>query len=345
MTITSAGTERLPVELGFLTPTDHLTRADAVRRGITDAQLHRWVKAGHLRRPHQGVYTLPAGGAQETADEAVPDRRPDATPWHLAREEHLRRAVMLLEMLPGSYLTGLSAALAHDLPVLFSPTGVEMSRLPYVSCSRPGVMMRRPWGAPPLVTEMAPSPTQGQQTSRLAQRVRVQPMAEVALDVAAHHGIPEGLVVADAACRRGVNAGALMTAARSFASRPGAQRARLVAERADPRSESPAESRARWIFETLGIAVVPQYDIYDDDGRFVARPDFVVAGTNVIVEIDGLLKYTDRDALRREKQREIALQRLGWFVVRLLYRDLDHPERVRALVREAVALATRGRQR
>ncbi|PZP01298.1 MAG: hypothetical protein DI618_06120, partial [Dermacoccus nishinomiyaensis] len=58
-------------------------------------------------------------------------------------------------------------------------------------------------------------------------------------------------------------------------------------------------------------------------------------------EVDGLLKYTDREALRREKLREVALQRLGYHVVRVLYRDLDHHERVRSLVREAVALAAR----
>lgn len=118
----------------------------------------------------------------------------------------------------------------------------------------------------------------------------------------------------------------------------------MVAERADPRSESAAESRARWVFELLGIPVIPQFEVYDDDGRFLARTDFLVEGTGVILEIDGLLKYTDRDALRREKQREVALQRLGYVVVRLLYRDLDHPERVRRLVREAIAVDARNRR-
>jgi len=95
------------------------------------------------------------------------------------------------------------------------------------------------------------------------------------------------------------------------------------------------------VLATLGYTVIPQFEVYDAHGRFVARADFLVAGTNVIVEVDGLLKYTDREALRREKLREVALQRLGYHVVRVLYRDLDHHERVRSLVREAVALAAR----
>ena len=80
---------------------------------------------------------------------------------------------------------------------------------------------------------------------------------------------------------------------------------------------------------TLGYTVIPQFEVYDEHGRFVARADFLAAGTNVIVEVDGLLKYTDREALRREKLREVALQRLGYH------------ERVRSPVREAVALAAR----
>jgi very-short-patch-repair endonuclease len=61
----------------------------------------------------------------------------------------------------------------------------------------------------------------------------------------------------------------------------------------------------------------------------------------VLVEFDGATKYAagDRRALFAEKQREDALRRAGWVVVRLVWADLDHPERVRNRVLQALALA------
>lgn len=279
-----------------------------------------------MTRLGQGLYTASpapgmAGGVARTGDAA--------DPWQAAREDHLRRAVALLETIPGSYLTGVTAALAHQLPVLTMPAGVEMSRRAYGASTRPGLAMRRPWGAGPTDVTVA----------GLARPV--QCLAEVAIDIAAHHDIPDGLVVADAARRRGLDTDALITAADAFGTRAGAHRARTVARFADPRAESAAESRARWVLAALGWTVIPQFEVYDEHGRFVARADFLVAGTNVIVEVDGLLKYTDREALRREKLREVALQRLGYHVVRVLYRDLDHPARVKGLVDVALTLAAR----
>ena len=316
----------IPDVLLALSRLGHFTRAQALGAGVTDSQLRRWGQAGVLTRLGQGLYAVQpapgmAGGVTRTDG-------PD-DPWQAAREDHLRRAVALLEAIPGSYLTGVTAALAHQLPVLTMPTTVEMSRRPYGPSTRPGLAMRRPWGAGPADVPLAgiARPVQG--------------LAQVGIDIAAHHGIPDGLVVADAARRLGLDADALVAAADAFGTRAGAHQARTVARFADPRAESAAESRARWVLATLGYTVIPQFEVYDEHGRFVARADFVVAGTNVIVEVDGLLKYTDREALRREKLREVALQRLGYHVVRVLYRDLDHHERVRSLVREAVALAAR----
>lgn len=316
----------IPDVLLALSRLGHFTRAQALGAGVTDSQLRRWGQAGVLTRLGQGLYAVQpapgmAGGVTRTDG-------PD-DPWQAAREDHLRRAVALLEAIPGSYLTGVTAALAHQLPVLTMPTTVEMSRRPYGPSTRPGLAMRRPWGAGPADVPLAgiARPVQG--------------LAQVGIDIAAHHGIPDGLVVADAARRLGLDADALVAAADAFGTRAGAHQARTVARFADPRTESAAESRARWVLATLGYTVIPQFEVYDAHGRFVARADFLVAGTNVIVEVDGLLKYTDREALRREKLREVALQRLGYHVVRVLYRDLDHHERVRSLVREAVALAAR----
>lgn len=61
-----------------------------------------------------------------------------------------------------------------------------------------------------------------------------------------------------------------------------------------------------------------------------------------MVEFDGKVKYSDRDVLFAEKQREDRIRSLGYEVVRLTWSDLSRPERVRALLQAALA---RARQR
>ncbi|NUQ31562.1 MAG: hypothetical protein HOP99_01850 [Dermatophilaceae bacterium] len=53
------------------------------------------------------------------------------------------------------------------------------------------------------------------------------------------------------------------------------------------------------------------------------------------------MKYADgrRETLFAEKQREDALRRDGWTVVRVVWADLDDPERLRRRILDALALA------
>lgn len=76
-------------------------------------------------------------------------------------------------------------------------------------------------------------------------------------------------------------------------------------------------------------------------GAFVARVDFLVAGTRVVVEFDGKSKYADGDpaVLWAEKRREDRLRRLGYVVVRITWADLETPGAVAARVRTALAAA------
>ncbi|WP_109473765.1 hypothetical protein [Ornithinimicrobium cavernae] len=68
----------------------------------------------------------------------------------------------------------------------------------------------------------------------------------------------------------------------------------------------------------------------------------MLRGHKVIVEFDGLVKYAGLDgrrALAAEKMREDRLRRLGYAVVRLTWRDLDNPARVRSLIEAAIRQA------
>ena len=70
------------------------------------------------------------------------------------------------------------------------------------------------------------------------------------------------------------------------------------------------------------------------------RVDMVYEAERVVIEVDGLLKYTSRAALRAEKQRHERLVRAGYLVVRLMWSDVVHnPTYAVALVRAALAAA------
>jgi hypothetical protein len=70
-------------------------------------------------------------------------------------------------------------------------------------------------------------------------------------------------------------------------SRPGVQRLRRAVSYADGRSESPWETMLRLFHVFAGIPVEPQVKLFDADGRFVARVDLLVTGTNFAHEYDG----------------------------------------------------------
>lgn len=110
---------------------------------------------------------------------------------------------------------------------------------------------------------------------------------------------------------------------RRYAGRVGARRAvRLL----DGRSESVLESRSRLAMLDAGLPTpIPQYEIFDDDGVFLARVDFAWPELRVVAEADGEEKYIGdtRAILAREKYRIDRLIELGWRVVRWSWGDLE----------------------
>lgn len=169
------------------------------------------------------------------------------------------------------------------------------------------------------------------------------------LQVADAFGTESGLVCADAALRAGTTTTQRLAEAlrqgRFGRGRPGAVR---VARFADGASESPGESRTRWVMFLAGLpAPALQEWIADERGIAVARVDFLFREHGTIVEFDGMVKYGQadgREALAREKQREDRLRDLGYEVVRLIWEELADPELVRRKILAAFARhAARGR--
>ena len=162
------------------------------------------------------------------------------------------------------------------------------------------------------------------------------------LQTAVRHGLKAAVVAADAALHRGLVSVDKIgeAAARLDLGVRSTRRVDRLRSLVDPAAGSPGESLTRLLLGGLGLDFRTQVDIRDAAG-FVGRVDFLVEG-RIVVEFDGLSKYAGadgREALAREKAREDRLRALGFEVVRLTWSDLDRPERVARLVREARARA------
>jgi hypothetical protein len=110
-------------------------------------------------------------------------------------------------------------------------------------------------------------------------------------------------------------------------SRPGVRRLRVAADLADGRAESAWEVLLRLFHEFAGVPVDPQVELHDGEGRFVARVDLMVRGTNSAHEYDGAVhdEHTRRTQDRRRDRRlaEIGVIRRGYTAP-----DLVHQPRV-----------------
>jgi hypothetical protein len=121
----------------------------------------------------------------------------------------------------------------------------------------------------------------------------------------------------------------------------------LVLRLADSRFESVGESRTYYLCFRHGLPTPePQYPILDEWGREVARVDFAWPELGVFLEFDGKVKYEKllkvgqraSDVVLAEKRREEMICGLtGWRCIRIIWADLENPERTAAKLRRALA--------
>lgn len=125
----------------------------------------------------------------------------------------------------------------------------------------------------------------------------------------------------------------------------------LVLRLADPRIESPGESRTDYCLFRQGLPrPVPQMEIFDEHGVLVGRLDFAWPEQRVWLEFDGKLEYqkmlregeSPTDVVIREKKRQELIEQItGWRCIRITWDDLRHPERLAAKIRAAFAEMSR----
>jgi hypothetical protein len=283
------------------------TTAQAHRAGLSRTWLRELVRAGTVLHPARGLYAVCS----------LVDTSPVA--WHLtlARGAHL--------LYDDAQLTGLTAVLACELPVW--------------NCRLDRPDLRRPIthqvGAKPFRVR----PGGGSLESVDSPCGPSVPLADALVQLALDHGIVQGVVSADAALHGGkVTMAELRAAVDRVATWPRSSRARAMLELVDPACESVAESRARVEFVTHGIQVESQVLIRRGDGTVVGRADFRVKGTNLLVEVDGKMKYADGDGevLWAEKRREDEMRSLGHRFVRVTWLHLETPGKASAMVRRAL---------
>lgn len=115
----------------------------------------------------------------------------------------------------------------------------------------------------------------------------------------------------------------------------------------DGRSESVGESRTRLLIIDHRLPMpIPQFEIFHPSGLLAGRVDFAWPEHRLILEFDGRQKYlalrrageTIEEAVLREKAREDRLRELtGWMMIRLTWRDLEHPAATAARIQRALA--------
>jgi hypothetical protein len=272
------------------------TVADAVRAGLTRHQVHTRLHNGQWHRLRRGVYCL---------DDTW--RRATAEGRHLLHAA----AVLLARSSQDLVLSHGTAAVAHGVPV-------PAHLLDTVTVTTPPGGGRRPQRRPGLTVQVAGL---DETDRRLARGLPATSPARTLADCLRLLPAVDAVAVADAGLARirGITRAHVEAALERQAAWPLAAAAAASLSLVDPRRESGLESRSAVVMHRYGIpAPVPQVEIRDGRGRFVARVDFAWLEHGVVGEADGRVKYGD-DAgrvIEAEKDRQARLEALGLIVVR-----------------------------
>ena len=209
----------------------------------------------------------------------------------------------------------LSAAIVHDLPIAYSAeTRVEVFR-PNVSRKYRFLYVRN---------REIPSAHR-----KMVGICAVTTMERTLIDVARDYAPDISVPMLDEAIRKRRTSRWRVEAVRDECPKArGDSAVRRALDLTDARREAPSESIAAVRFFEHGITgFEPQVEFFGDRGEVIARVDFCHREAKLIVEIDGLEKYTmdgrsPRLSIAAEKAREAALEARGFKIIRLTFGDL-----------------------
>ncbi|WP_245160608.1 hypothetical protein [Blastococcus sp. CT_GayMR20] len=171
---------------------------------------------------------------------------------------------------------------------------------------------------------------------------RVTTGLRTALDIARGDPLPVAVAALDVMLAAAVVGwGELRAAGAALRGGRGARRGRQATELADPRAESPPESRLRVLLTLVGLEPVPQHTVRDATGAFVARVDLAFPAHRVAVEYDGLW-HSEDGQFASDRRRLNRLHAAGWIVLHVTAADLYDPEALVARLRALLAARERG---
>lgn len=158
-----------------------------------------------------------------------------------------------------------------------------------------------------------------------------------AWDLARRESLVEAVVALDAlAACAGFPPSALLERRRAQPGARGSRRLDRVVSLADPRAESPPETRLRLLIVLAGLPVPEvQYRLRDERGRVVARFDLAYPELRLAIEYDGGAHVDDLD-----RSRDIRTGRRGWYTARFTARDIARPAATAEAVRDLRAQRT-----
>jgi hypothetical protein len=296
-----------------------IRRADLLANGIAKHEIRALYASGEWQRLARGAYVVGDGFAE--LDE---------------RSRHLLRILAVVPNLAaGSVVSHDSAAVLHGLPLL----DVDLSCV-HVTRNRRG-------GGRTTAGVVFHSASLGETTE--IEGIRVTSVARTLADIARTRSLDTAVSMGDAVLRCGMDPGCLKEELDRARKWKGVAQARRVASMLDGRSESVGESLGRIRLLQSGFTDIDlQVEIYDEEGRHVARTDYLL-GARVVTEFDGKEKYqrfrrpgqSAGDAVFEEKKREDRIRELGYPVVRFTWADLFAFDRVAKSVHRAVDQAAR----
>jgi very-short-patch-repair endonuclease len=147
---------------------------------------------------------------------------------------------------------------------------------------------------------------------------RVTTAARSAWDLARRLPLVEAVVAVDALARLGGFPPAeLLTRSASHARARHVRRLPGVVRLADPRAESPMETRLRVSLVRAGLpAPEVQYRVIDEHGFVLARVDLAYPEAKLALEYDGNSHFS-RQRATVDRQRDAELAGIGWLTIRL----------------------------
>jgi len=241
----------------------------------------------------------------------------------LSESPELRLAAVARRLPAGAAFSGWSAAWLHGLDARpCDPIEVTIPD-PLGAGRRAGVSVRRGALEAEYIVTRKGLPT----TSAL----------RTVVDLAGRAPLTEGVVAADIFLHaRRVTIGALRIYAATHRGAKGIARLRRVLEFAEPKAESPMETRLRMLLLLAGLPRPEvQADVRDESGRLVGRPDLLYRAQRLAIEYDG---GNHRERMVDDNRRQNGLIAVGLRILRFTSVDVYKGAATVALqVRHALA--------